>query len=532
MNLELQLTAGLFTLCTTTLLLSHATQSHSAQVAVELRTVESEEVPVEVASVTPASPMVWRFGWQPPQPGEVAVELTPVVPAPENAVVEIAICLDTSGSMDGLIDSAKQKLWAIMNEFIFAEPAPTLRVALLTYGNDGHNPEDGWVKLETGLTEDLDLVFERLFAQTTNGGTELVGRVVNSATGQLDWSDLPGALKLIIVAGNETADQDQVVSFRQACGAAIAQDIMVNAIYCGAPGDPDAESWRQVARLADGQFAAIDQGLGALAIATPFDASLATLSTELNDTYLAYGTQGAWGLNNQVVQDSNVAGLNSEAAATRAHCKANGLYNCASWDLVDAVRLQTVVLADVKTEDLPEVMQSMTLEQRGEHIAAMQEKRSAVQAKVNDLAAQRSVFVHAEQLKQQQGAELSLDRALTGAIRNQAEAKGYRFTNEEVPAPAAVSSDAPQGVAPATQSFTAPAGQVMQTLNGSYPQQGAAQSGLQSGVQSGVQGAVPVQRIVSPPVPYATPATGQQRNSPVVPKQTEAKQAPKVLEGC
>ncbi|MCB9915867.1 MAG: VWA domain-containing protein, partial [Planctomycetes bacterium] len=181
-----------------------------------------------------------RYGWS-PGCGWSEAPWALAVPPPANPLVEIAICLDTSGSMDGLIGSAKQKLWAIVNEFVFAEPMPRLRVALYTYGNDGHSAENGWVNLECPLTEDLDLVSERLFAQTTNGGTELVGRVVNAAAGQLDWSPDPGALKLIVVAGNETADQDTVVSFRDACAGAIARDIMVDAIYCGAPGDGDAD---------------------------------------------------------------------------------------------------------------------------------------------------------------------------------------------------------------------------------------------------------------------------------------------------
>ncbi len=127
------------------------------------------------------------------------------VQPPKQRVVELALCLDTSGSMSGLIDSARQKLWAIVNEIGRAEPAPVLRVALLTFGNNGHEPSDGWVRIESPFTSDLDLISQRLFALTTNGGTEYVGRVHQSA-GRLDWSPADDVLKLIVVAGNESAD--------------------------------------------------------------------------------------------------------------------------------------------------------------------------------------------------------------------------------------------------------------------------------------------------------------------------------------
>src|SRR5258705_2711251 len=100
--------------------------------------------------------------------------------APRRAV-HLAICLDTSGSMDGLIDEARQKIWSIVNDLALATPTPRLRIALLTYGNDGHDAERGWVAVDAPFTEDLDTVSAQLFALKTNGGTELVARVLDAA---------------------------------------------------------------------------------------------------------------------------------------------------------------------------------------------------------------------------------------------------------------------------------------------------------------------------------------------------------------
>lgn len=390
---------------------------------------------------------------------ETSVAVTPVVevptpvviPPPANPIVEIAICLDTSGSMEGLIDAARQKIWAIVNEFVFAEPQPVLRVALLTYGNDGHSAENGWVQQKVGLTEDLDMVSKLLFEQVTNGGTELVGRVVSAATKRLPWSTHPDALKLIVVAGNESADQDTTVRFADASKAAISSDIMVNAIFCGALNHVDAAGWRQVAQLADGQFAAIDHNQGTLVMATPMDTQLASLSADLNLTYLAFGERGDWYGSNQIAQDNNATLLNGEAAATRAFCKANGLYNCASWDLVDAMKGPDFDLTKIETKALPVVMQTMSPEQQILHIETKGKERAAIQSKINALAAERQKFIDAELQKQNLDNSKSFDNAFTMALRSQAEAKGYRFPTKEAPAEAVTPESGATPAAPVEQ---------------------------------------------------------------------------------
>ncbi len=85
-------------------------------------------------------------------PSSIALACGHVDAPEEPRLIQVAICLDTSGSMDGLIDAARQKLWAIVNDLALAKPTPRLEVALLTYGNDGHKEADGWVAVQSPLT--------------------------------------------------------------------------------------------------------------------------------------------------------------------------------------------------------------------------------------------------------------------------------------------------------------------------------------------------------------------------------------------
>lgn len=350
--------------------------------------------------------------------------------------VEIAICLDTSGSMEGLIDSARARIWDIVNDLAKATPAPKLRVALLDYGNDGHNPEMGWTSIDTDFTEDLDMVSAKLFGLRTNGGTELVGRAIDRATRDLKWTGDDTALKILVIAGNESADQDRQVAYQEAAKRAIAAGILVNSVYCGAANDSLAPQWSEVARLADGRFACIDQATGAIAIATPFDQELVALSASLNTTYLPFGSGGAACWANQTEQDTNARNMSSAVAAQRCLTKGGNAYSNGAWDLVDASKDSAFKLEAIPVDQLPEPMRAMTLEQRREHIAARGKEREEIRKRVAELDAQRAKFVAQETARR--GAEgSSFDRAIRDAVRAQAVARGLSFPADAVATAAA-----------------------------------------------------------------------------------------------
>ena len=356
-----------------------------------------------------------------PPPQAAAAE-----PAAPRAI-DLAICLDTSGSMRNLIDAAKQHIWAVANDLALARPQPRLRVALLTFGNDGYRPEDGWVRVDTDLTEDLDLVSERLFALQTNGGTELVGRVLQRAHDDLSWNSAKDALRLVLVAGNESADQDTTVRYADACAALAGREILVNSIYCGASAHGDAPGWKDVALKADGYFAAIDHTRGPLVVETPFDAELQRLSAALNATYIPVGAVGAAGWANQSAQDSNAAGMNRAAAASRAQTKAGANYRCA-WDLVDTLAGDpSFDLTQLKDEDLPEAMRGLDAAGRRKYVENQAKERETISAKIVELSRQRAEHVSRETARLRAGGEATFESALLTAIRQQAGARGFTF---------------------------------------------------------------------------------------------------------
>jgi hypothetical protein len=349
-----------------------------------------------------------------------------IAPEPASRPVDLVIALDVSGSMSGLIDSAKQRLWDVVNELQQAQPKPDLRVAVLSYGNPRYGKRNGFVRIDVPLTADLDSVNQALFAFTTSGGSEYVARVIARATDRLQWSTDPQALRVMFVAGNEAANQDPKLSVREVLRRASARDIVVNTIFCGNDGNGGIPAgWREVAQLGGGSYASIDQNAAAVAaIAAPQDDRLRALNDRLNDTYLPYGDQGDRRQANQLEQDRNAETMSRPAAASRAVTKASAAYRSDSWDLVDAVE-QGTRIESIATEALPAPMRSMSTEERARHVAEHARRRNTIRAEIERLGKERKDFIQQEQ--EAQAGPAGLDGALTRGLRDAAQKKGFRF---------------------------------------------------------------------------------------------------------
>jgi len=230
-------------------------------------------------------------------------------PKPAAKNIDLCICLDISGSMNGLVNSARAKLWDIVNELARIKPAPNLRVALYSYGGTARNGYDaklGWVRRDLDLTADLDALYQKLFSLKIGGGLEYVTRVCRDAVEQQPWSADKDALKIIFVCGNEPASQDKVVTLKEAADTAKAKGILINPIFCGNPQHRDARDWLEFTQLTGGRFASIDQNRGAVAaVATPMDKQIVELGAKMNATYVTYGKLGGEKARNQLAQDVN-----------------------------------------------------------------------------------------------------------------------------------------------------------------------------------------------------------------------------------
>ncbi|MCC6285272.1 MAG: VWA domain-containing protein [Phycisphaerales bacterium] len=349
-------------------------------------------------------------------------------PAPK---IQVAILLDTSGSMDGLIEQAKTQLWTIVNELASTTQGgqrPEIYVSLFEYGKQTLAPDEGYLRMILPLSRDLDAVSQELFSLQTNGGDEYCGWVIRAATQGLDWSPESNVLKMIVIAGNEPFSQG-TVDFHQTVPEAIAKGIIVNTIFCGDRQEGINTGWQEGALLADGSFSHIDQNLAVESIPSPQDAELQALNAELNTTYIAYGADGERGREEQVRQDANAMAPGSAGAgilADRAVSKSQSWAYCnTAWDLVDACREKVVDLATLEDAQLPEAMRGKTLEEKKAYVAGFTEKRAKIQSRILELGEERERFIAAARRERAEGAGQTLAEVLCEAVRAQAAKRGF-----------------------------------------------------------------------------------------------------------
>lgn len=339
--------------------------------------------------------------------------------------IKLGILIDTSNSMDNLIEQVKSQLWNIINQLAMAKKNnenANIQIALYQYGNDNLAYREGYIEQVLPLTDDLDLISEKLFSLTTNGGDEYCGHAIKRATEDLTWAN-KGGLNLIFVAGNESFDQGSV-HFSDACNNAIGKDITINTIFCGDHNTGINSYWKEGATLTEGNYFSIDMNQQTVYRSTPYDKDIEALNEGLNDTYIPFGLAGNNKKRNQIAQDNNSYSYGSSNTTNRIISKSSHLYYNASWDLVDAEKESTIVLSDLKTEELPEEMKTMNLEEKKEYIATKGLARKEIQSKIQNLNKLRITFLDKEKSNSD---SKNFDHSMMTAIKAQAEKKGFVF---------------------------------------------------------------------------------------------------------
>lgn len=346
----------------------------------------------------------------------------------DESLVQIAILLDTSNSMDGLIEQAKSQLWKVVNEFNDAKQegkTAVVQVALYEYGNSGLSMGNNYIRQVLPFTRDLDKVSEQLFKLTTNGGDEYCGAVIRVALDDLAWDRKGSTYKAMFIAGNEPFTQGPVSS-QDACKAAIQKGVVVNTIHCGEQAQGERGGWRTGAALAEGKYLTINQDKAIVHVDTPQDQEITRLSIELNKTYISYGKDGARGMANQTAQDNNASSYKQAGSAVeRAVTKTSANYKNSTWDLVDACKKDGLKLADVPEAELPAELKKMTPEERQAYVDKNAAERTEIQIKIKKLNDERQAYI--AKAAKEKGQDDTLDKAMAKAVREQAEKRGVDF---------------------------------------------------------------------------------------------------------
>lgn len=339
--------------------------------------------------------------------------------------IKVALLLDTSNSMDGLINQAKAQLWEIVNELSYAKygiQKPDLEIALYEYGNDHLESSDGFVRQVLAFNSDLDEISEKLFSLTTNGGKEYCGQVISASLKELAWGENNNDLRLIFIAGNEPFTQGKI-NYKEAITDAKEKDIIINTVFCGNYTQGISEMWKEGANLGGGDYMTINQNKKVIHIITPYDNDIIILNKKLNKTYIYFGNKGAVQYEKQAMQDKNATKFSSSVSVGRAISKSNRFYKNSSWDLIDKSEDEIIDYSEIKRIDLPKDLQKMSdIELKG-HVEKLREERLLIKKRVNQLDKKRRTFIAKKQ--QESTKENELESVIINAIKKQAIKKNY-----------------------------------------------------------------------------------------------------------
>ncbi len=341
--------------------------------------------------------------------------------------IEVCFVLDTTGSMGGLIEGAKQKIWSIANEMISAKPTPELRLGLVPYRDRG----DEYVLKTFDLTNDIDAIYGHLRSFKAAGGgdeAESVNEALAAAVRDMSWSADRHVLKIIFLVGDAPPHMDygEGPKYLEVCREAVKRDLIINTVQCGNIART-APFWKEIAQLSEGSYAAIAQSGNMAVIVTPMDEELAGLNRKLGGTLVAYGSERARRMvaSKQLAAEAAPASVAADRLAFNA---ASGVAVQGEGELLDSLSSGKVKLQSLKKDQLPPELQKLNEEELKTEIGKKQQERAELQGRIQKLSKEREEYLAAERKRlAEQGKGDSFDQNVAASIRAQAARKGIEY---------------------------------------------------------------------------------------------------------
>jgi uncharacterized protein YegL len=362
-----------------------------------------------------------------------ATQTTQVAPGQSHRI-EVVFVLDTTSSMSGLIQAAKEKIWSIATTMASARQNPDIKMGLVAFRDRG----DAYITRVFDLSDDLDSMYVSLMdfrAQGGGDGPESVNQALYDAIHKVSWSNDSNVYRVVFLVGDAPPHMDyrNDVKYPVTLAAAASKGIVVNAIQSGQH-QFTRPAWQQIASLGHGQYFQVEDSGNAVAVSTPFDEKLSRLAAELEGTRLYYGDEET-----KKVQKAKLDAtarlrkeLSTEALARRDtfNATASGKTNLlGESELVDAISSGRIELDEIEEANLPASLQAMAPVEQMEVITEQAKRRDQLQQEIRELSASRSDFIK-DKIAAVGGAEDSLDEKIYRAVKDQAASVGLTYDSD------------------------------------------------------------------------------------------------------
>jgi von Willebrand factor type A domain len=341
--------------------------------------------------------------------------------------VEVCFVLDTTGSMGGLIENAKQKIWSIANEMISAQPTPQLKLGLIGYRDRG----DDYVVKSFSLTDDIDAIYEHLREFQADGGgdaPESVNEALAEAIHKMPWSSDNRVLKIIFLVGDAPPHMDYPdgPKYPDLCREAGKKDLIINTIQCGEIAETKP-IWQEIAKLSEGSYAGISQSGNVAVISTPMDKELSRLNERIGATLIPYGDSKLQAEVHAKYAAAKSAPVSAMADRLTYNSK-TGKAVQGRGELVDALNDKTLKLEEIDQKQLPTELQKLDRDELQKRIAKAHDKRADLQKQIVELSKKRDGYIQSENKRlAAEGKGDAFDQKVTETLHTQAAKKGISY---------------------------------------------------------------------------------------------------------
>lgn len=359
----------------------------------------------------------------------LAIEESIAQPVQQNKM-QIVFAIDVTGSMGGLIQAAKDKIWSIANSLKQGNPNIDLEIGLVAYKDRG----DNFVTKIVGLNSDIDAVFAEINSLSANGGgddPESVNQALNDAVTKMSWGHAPNDIRTIFLVGDcpPHMDYKRDTPYQKTCETALQKDIVINTIQMGQHRGTEPV-WREIAALTHGEYNSTDMNVNQVVIATPYDDLIKQKSIELEQSKVFYGNANKVAEEKKVVQDKikSTSTMTSESAARRADYLTNSVASddyYGSSEIINEIKEGNIAIEDISYDELPEEIKVLEEDERTQKLEEMVQERVEAEDELDELIRQRDSYVTTN--TSVEVVETSLTNKVIQSVKKQAKKKDIKL---------------------------------------------------------------------------------------------------------
>jgi Mg-chelatase subunit ChlD len=341
--------------------------------------------------------------------------------------IEVCFVLDTTGSMGGLIEGAKQKIWSIANEMIGAQPTPELKLGLIGY----RDRDDEYVVKSFSLTDDIDAIYGHLREFQAGGGgdaPESVNEALAEAIHKMPWSNDNKVLKIIFLVGDAPPHMDYPngPKYPDLCREAAEKDLIINTIQCGEMAETKP-IWQEIAKLSEGSYVGISQSGNVAVISTPMDKELGRLNERIGATLIPYGDSKLQAEVHAKYAVAKSAPVSAMADRLTYNSK-TGKAVQGRGELVDALNDKSLKLEEIDQKQLPTELQKLDRSELQKRIAKARDERADLQKQIVEVSKKREAYIQSENKRlAAEGKGDAFDQKVTETLHAQAAKKGISY---------------------------------------------------------------------------------------------------------